>query len=313
MNITHLEYIITVVECGYNLTLAAKKLHITQPALSRLIVRFEENENTTLFIRQNGRLVGLTAAGESLYSGAIRIVDMYSKMLNEIHELSLFHGGTIRIGIPPLVVSVLFTKILSRLISINPNIKFDVVENGAFELINQLERGELDIGICLSPNEINLRHFEEVTLFKDELAAFMNEQHPLAQVETDRLKWKDLHEQKIVTFDEGFMIHHHLFKKFRDYTIKPDITFQTSSWDFLLETVRQSNALTLLPKPVIKYANLENIEIVEIEDSLPWEVTMIYPKKTYYSVLENYVVDSFKQYFINQADTTEIKRLEIDA
>jgi DNA-binding transcriptional LysR family regulator len=44
MDIQQLYYFMNIVECGCNLSLAAKKIHITQSALSQLIINFETNE-----------------------------------------------------------------------------------------------------------------------------------------------------------------------------------------------------------------------------------------------------------------------------
>ena len=44
MDIIQMYYFINIVECNYNLSLAAKKIHISQPALSQFISNFEREK-----------------------------------------------------------------------------------------------------------------------------------------------------------------------------------------------------------------------------------------------------------------------------
>lgn len=101
MDILQLKYFIAIVENDLNLSLASKKLHLSQPALSKYILKFEEEENLKLFERKNGRLSGLTFAGENFYNNAKVVVESHTNMLSELREQSKKITGTVRIGIPP--------------------------------------------------------------------------------------------------------------------------------------------------------------------------------------------------------------------
>ena len=71
MDIQQLYYFNNIVECDYNLSLAAKKIHISQPALSQFISNFENEKDVQLFNRKQGRLNSLTRAGEMIYQYAL--------------------------------------------------------------------------------------------------------------------------------------------------------------------------------------------------------------------------------------------------
>lgn len=68
-------YFINIVECGCNLSIAAKKIHISQSALSQFVTNFESTEGVQLFNRRNGRLESLTEAGGKIYRFATEIVN----------------------------------------------------------------------------------------------------------------------------------------------------------------------------------------------------------------------------------------------
>ena len=80
MEISQLYYLIKIVESDYNLSLAAKNIHISQPALSQFISTFEKDNEVELFNRKNGRLQNMTEAGKNIYDYAIKILELYEEM-----------------------------------------------------------------------------------------------------------------------------------------------------------------------------------------------------------------------------------------
>lgn len=88
MDITQMNYFITIVECGCNLSLAAKRIHISQSALSQFITNFERDEEIELFVRSNGRLEELTPSGKKVYAYALKIVKMHEEMQETVRKES---------------------------------------------------------------------------------------------------------------------------------------------------------------------------------------------------------------------------------
>lgn len=306
MNIDHLKYFITVVHNGFNLSEASKRLHISQPALSKYILKFEEEEKVDLFYRKNGRLTGLTPSGENFFSNAQVVVDAHEKMIQELREHSAKVKGVVRIGIPPLILTVMFTELLSRLILLNPLIRFDIVEAGAFELKRLLALNELDFAVILSPSEMNPVAFHEVLIKTDDLTAFMSTDNPLAKKEI--LYWTDLRDQDLAIFNESFMIHHLLHNKFRAMRIDPHIQITSGSWDFLLQLSKTSRIITILPSPIRNIVEGNGYVEIPFHQPLSWDVVLTYPVKSYVSSLEYYVKESILDYFHKGKDIVPINR-----
>lgn len=295
MNIQQLQYFIAIVQNNNNLSHAAEKLHISQSALSQSLNRFEKDEGVSLFNRHMGRLSSLTSVGERMYVQALNIIETHEKMLQELREYSSHYHGTIKIGVPPLILTVLFTKIMSLIMVINPNITFEIVEKGSFDLRKMLLLGELDLAIMITPHDLNPIVFDETEIKFDELSAFLSSSHPLAQ--KSELDWKDLKNENLAIFNDTFMIHHHLMKKFNSLRIRPKFALMSGSWDFLVEITRKTDFITILPSPIKSHFFMNDITEVKFKDPIPWRVVVLYEKKENYSRLHNYVVDSFLQYF----------------
>lgn len=297
MDISQLRYFVSIVDNDFNLSTTAKKLHISQPALSRFVLNFENIEGIDLFTRKNGRLKSLTPVGELLYAKGIELVEEHENMMRNIRELSSFYGGTIRIGVPPLILSLLFSDVMLQLMTKNPNIKFVMIEKGAFELEKQLMLGQVDIAILLTPNSVNKSIFNEIHLHHDQLMAYMHTNHPLA--EKKRLTWSDFRQEKVIMFDESFMIHHLLNTKFNTYNSHPRHAIYSSSWDFFIEAIKTTDLVTILPRPVMDFVRDDIIVERPIENTVNWDVVAAFPKKNSYTTLETYVMDSLNDYFNN--------------
>lgn len=305
MEITQLQYFIAIVQSDCNLSRASERLHISQPALSRLLTNFERDEKVNLFHRQGGRLVGLTPAGEKLYINAVSIVESHNRMLEELREDSSHHRGSIRIGIPPLIVTVFFSEIMAQLMVLNPNITFHIIEKGAFELKNMLLLGEIDLAILLNPNDLNSFTYKEVEIFNDELSAFMNYKHPLANRES--ISWKDLTDQNLVIFNDTYMIHHQLSKKLTSERVRPKLLINLESWDFMFEFTRKTDFITIQPSPIKNHAVMDCVRMVRFRDPIKWKVVVNYEKKEYYSNVQEYVLNSIVNFTQNQQPIVSIE------
>lgn len=305
MNFYQLLYFTTIVECDFNLTLAADKIHISQPALSKFIIRFEDEHGVALFYRRKGRLVGLTKAGEIIYAGALKMQVDYSRIMESIDEMSEYYGGTVRIGIPPLILSTLFAKLIPQLINLNPNVKFEVFEKGDRSVQSDLENQQLDFGVILYPNTVNAKLFNEVVLFRDHLSAFMNHNHALVSDEQS-VTWHDLDDVDFVLANSDFKIRDQILEKLVQYKASPNIRYETASSTFAIETLKHSDFVTILPNPLKNIVNLDNITLMNIDDPIDWVVSLVYPKKESYSRLELYIIQTFTDFFIHGKSISSI-------
>ncbi len=295
MDIKQLVYFVAIVEHDFNMSQASKYLHLSQPALSQTISNLEKNENIQLFERSHGRLQNLTTTGEVLLVHAKELIEKYEVMMEDLQEESTQLKGNIRIGIPPVVISVVFPEILPKLLNENPKIGFEVKEAGAMELKRDLLLQELPIAVLLKPTGLDSSTTEEVILSNDTLSAFMSADNPLAQKQT--LSWSDLHNQPMAIFDSTYMIHHQLLQKFADEQIKPLLSLQSASWDLLLNSTRHSNLITLMPTPVTKYYSMDEVVRREFDNPIYWEVALCRRRQKRYSRVEDYVFNYMRDYY----------------
>ena len=97
MDLREQKYVCTLAELG-NLTRAAERLYISQPALSIYITNLEKNLGTPLFDR-SGKKFTLTYAGEQYVKRAEKMLELEREFNEEIEKISRETAGRIRLGI----------------------------------------------------------------------------------------------------------------------------------------------------------------------------------------------------------------------
>lgn len=296
MEVRSLKYFVEIVRCHLNLSQAAKNLFISQPSLSQMIKNIEQSENILLFERYKGRLQNLTKEGEIFYENALLIIAQYDEMLTSIRKGSGQLRGKVRIGIPPLVLSVVFTDALANLIIEHPDIDVEIIEKGAYELQRSFLSNELDLVILLDPTNIHSDLIEEIILQEDELMAFLHKEHPLAQKR--KLNWRDLSGKMMATLDSTFMVQRKTQEKLEQYKVHPKKTVVSGSWDFIMLMVRRSpDFITVLPAPTLTM-NTHNKTIVRrhFNDPISWKVLLCRRKNSKHYIA-SYVFDYLQQHF----------------
>lgn len=140
-----------------NITHAAKRLHISQPSLSKQIKELEDELGKTLLIRGK-RKVSLTEDGVLLFKRAQEVIELFDKMEKEVksdHEIT----GEINIGGAP-TKDIL--NIASLLRKEHPDIRFNFYMNEANDILERLDHGLLDFAVMIEP--IDSMKYETISL-----------------------------------------------------------------------------------------------------------------------------------------------------
>jgi DNA-binding transcriptional LysR family regulator len=171
-----LAYFVSVAEHG-NLTRAAATLHLAQPSLSNQLRRLERDLGTDLFERIP-RGVALTPAGRALLPIARHTLADVEQLRRTANELTSPDGGTLRVGATPSLSSVLLPAALTAFHAHHRHVTLEFVEAGSEDLIERLERDDLDLALVILP--VSHRAVETVPLAEEDLVAVVGQGHPLA-------------------------------------------------------------------------------------------------------------------------------------
>jgi len=305
MDIKNLEYFVEIVKSDFNLTIASRKLMVSQPALSQVIKAFEIEENIELFTRYKGRLRGLTPVGETFYKNALIMTENYRNMMHELREAAVKLKGKIRIGMPPLFLGFTFSEVLSTLISDNTDIEFEIIEAGSVNLGKSILSGELDLAILIQPSGIKKNLVSEHLIQSTELVAIMSVNNPLAK--GGKIHFNDLNDRNLAIFDNTFATYHSVMERLEAEKIKPKKIIFSENWDYLLMFVRKSDFITVFPSQIKDVFLLNDVAEVRFHDPIPWNVVICRTKKKNYSRIEKFVFKSIIDYFNVRSPKNTVK------
>lgn len=134
----------TTIAASGSLGRAADALHVTQPALSRILKRLEEQIGAPLFERHS-KGVQLTAIGEALLPHATLLQHEAEHAREEIDALRGLAKGTIKVGAVGSIASLVLPVALGRVLDRWPNLRVVIVEGVWDRLVDALLTHEIDI------------------------------------------------------------------------------------------------------------------------------------------------------------------------
>ena len=181
MEIRVLKYFLAVVR-EESITKAAEVLHITQPTLSRQLTQLEEEIGVKLFDRGTRKII-LTDAGMLLRRRAEEIIALTDKTVQELLTQEEQVEGVISIGGGELGAMEQIAELCGTFREKYPRVRFDFYTATADVVKEQIERGNIDIGVLLEP--VSMEKFEYIRFAgKERWVVLMRKDDPLAQNET---------------------------------------------------------------------------------------------------------------------------------
>lgn len=184
----------TVVEEG-NISHAAIRLDIAQPALSRQMKRLEGALGVRLFER-GSRRIRLTEAGRLLYARVERILGMVDGTVREITEIGTGVAGAIRIGTITSSGALVMPRLMSEFHRRWPMVTFEIWEGEGTRVLEMLDSHAIEIGITRSQVDTNL--YDSVVLANEPLVLMMSREAGETLGDGDSVRVKDLKGQPII-------------------------------------------------------------------------------------------------------------------
>ena len=172
-------------------TLAAEALQLTQPAVSHLVKRMEEELGQPLVVR--GRRIRLTGAGRMMADTAARALRMVDDAVDACRSQSQLREGQVVLAVGHLTAGALMPALLGRFSRAHPQLAITLLDSTAEQMMSRVLAREADLGVG---SDIGQKHSELATeaLFSEAMALFLRDDHPLARqsvVEAEQLETLD--------------------------------------------------------------------------------------------------------------------------
>jgi DNA-binding transcriptional LysR family regulator len=253
-------------------TRASEALHVTQPAVSKVVRALEEELGTPLLVRER-RTVSLTEAGRMVLERAQGILDALRGIEEEVVEIAALRRGRLRIGFPPIVGVAFFPPLLAEFHTAYPGIVLELREEGSHHIEALVASRELDVGAVVLPTDEEA--FGTMPFVHEDLRAVLHPSHPLARRES--LALRELAGTPFVLYRPEFALHGHILEACRRAGFKPHVASESSHWDFIVAMVAANIGVALLPGTICRQLDPEQVRSVAMTKPLiPWDVALVW-------------------------------------
>ena len=176
MELRQLCYFVAVAEAG-NISRAAKKIFLTQPALSRQIKALEDEIGQCLLERQ-AHSIRLTPVGEALLREARELLQHAEQVLGRVRAAG--RGVRLRVGYAPSLAAGMLTAAVENFTQAHPNARVELFDLSTKEMLAGLESDKLDVTLSVGQQR-ETRELTWTPLVRTPWLLAVNRNHPLAQ------------------------------------------------------------------------------------------------------------------------------------
>jgi LysR family hydrogen peroxide-inducible transcriptional activator len=182
MTLQQLEYILAVARYGH-FGRAAEACNVTQPTLSAMIGKLEEEIGAKLFDR-NRQPICPTPVGERVVYQAREVLEQADSIKDIVLEEKQSLGGIFRVGILPTIAPYLLPRFFPQMMKKYPTLDIRVREMKTYQIKEALLQGDIDAGILATIE--GLEEYEQTTLFYEKYIGYVSREDALFKKEVIR-------------------------------------------------------------------------------------------------------------------------------
>ena len=258
MTLQQLEYILAV-ERYRHFGRAAEACNVTQPTLSAMIGKLEEELNAKLFDR-NRQPICPTPVGEQVLRQAKEVLAQADSIKDIVEEEKHSLNGTFRVGILPTIAPYLLPRFFPQLMKKYPTLDIRVREMKTHEIKEALLQGDIDVGILAQIE--GLEEYEQTHLFYEKYEGYVSREDALFAKET--LRTSDVASSRdLWLLDEGHC--------FRDQMVRfcqmkssqtSQLAYNLGSMETFMRMVESGKGITFIPELAVMQLSGEQKELV---------------------------------------------------
>ncbi|EJX10802.1 LysR family transcriptional regulator [gut metagenome] len=258
MTLQQLKYIIAI-HRHRNFAKAAEELHVTQPTLSSMLVKLEEELDVRIFDRSNKRVVP-TDAGEKIVAQAQRTLREAERIEELVAEYKGEASGKFMVAVGPTIAPYILPQFIHNYTDKYPQVELNIVELKAEAMIEGLIQGSLDAGIAISGNQ--QAGILEIPLYTENFWVYLSEQcwRKLPMFRPENLE----HEQMWI-MKEAQCLRESAFSFCKARSVGKRI-YEAGSIETLIRIVDLNGGFTIIPEmhlPFLQENQRKNVRRIE--------------------------------------------------
>jgi len=243
MNLQQLEYIVAL-DIHRNHAKAAEHCHVTQPTLSMMVKKLEDELGVKIF--DKSQPLKPTKSGEIIIQRARQILQEIKNLKEFIRSEKDSLEGEFRLGVIPTLAPYLLPRFLNEFLQKHPGISFTVTELQTDEIVRLLKTNRLDAAILVTP--LDDKEIREVPIFYEPILLYTSEN--LKYFQQEKINLKTLTYDNLLLLEEG-----HCFRgqvenlcSTKNKKVNHQLNYQSGSFETLKAMVDNNYGYTLIPE-----------------------------------------------------------------
>jgi len=252
MTIQQLEYILAVDQFRH-FARAAEYCRVTQPTLSAMIQKLEDELGVKLFDR-TVQPVCPTAIGEKIIDQARVILAQTAQVKEIISEEKQSLAGVFHLGVLPTIAPYLLPRFFPQLMEKYPELDIRVTEMKTQNIQQALHAGDIDAAIIASK-------LEDTFLKEETLFGYVSCKEPLFK--HDVIRTSDITGERLWLLDEGHCFRDQLVRFCQMETVKVNqMAYHLGSMETFMRMVESGKGITFIPELAVSQLNEEQKKLV---------------------------------------------------
>ena len=279
-------------------TIAAKKLFISQPAVTAQVKLFEKHHDLKLFNKHGKNLI-LTHPGKLLFEKAIQIFKLEDEVENTLTQIKETNHGHLAIGCTKVYAKHIMPSIISVFHRAYPDIKISLAEGSSMSMINSLRDFQNEI-IIVAQMEVNDSRLEFIPISQEEIVVILPMGHPL--IKKKELLFQDIVAQPVIMKRKGSGTRKKVLNLYDKHNAQPNVFMESNNTEFITDLVVRGEGISFLVKPATDQKVKEKKLVVrKIKDTKIFlDVSLGFSKNTPLSPAARAFYDVVKNSFIEE-------------
>lgn len=257
MTLQQLEYLLALSRTRH-FGKAAEECGVTQPTLSAMVSKLEDELEVKLFDRKQTPL-SITPIGTAVIAQAEVVLVEANRLLGTVKEAKGSLSGTFHIGILPTIAPYLLPRFFPQMMREHPELDIRITEMKSPRIKEALSKGEIDAGIMADISTTN--DYSITELFYEQYFAYVSERDELFRLK--RIKSSDLSGKSLWLLEEGHC--------FRDQLVRfcqikgasdSQRAYQLGSIETFMRMVEGGKGVTFIPELAIYQLSSDQKKLV---------------------------------------------------
>jgi len=227
-------------------TNAAKKLCITQPAVTAQIKTFEDQCNLKLF-KKKGRSLYLSEEGTTLYEYTKRIFEYEREVEDVIEEMRKLKRGTLRLGTSKAYARYFMPFLISTFREAFPHIKVHLDEGSSMDILRSLLDLKNEVAVIAKVKEDPNVTF--LPFKRDPLILILAPTHLLARKKS--VSVEELVDEPMIMKEIGSGTRKQVNELFSKKNLTPNVLMETSNTEFIKQLVQRGEGISFLVEEAV--------------------------------------------------------------